>query len=74
MGGGRLNSLDLRRFLPLLHSQALRNGILTGEKSPKARIFPTQFQSAASLEAGNGSVFPKMESWLAAPAPLTHKE
>ena len=44
------NSLDLRRFLPLLHSQAAWNVILTAEKSSRAKVFPTQLQIEAGLE------------------------
>lgn len=50
-GGFQFDSLDLWRFLPLLHSQAPWNEIFTGEKSSKAKIFPTQFQIEAGLEA-----------------------
>lgn len=49
--GFQSNSLDLRRFLPLLHSQAAWNEILTGEKSSRAEVFPTRLQIEAGLEA-----------------------
>lgn len=65
--GSQLHSLDLRRFLPLLHSQAPWNEILTGEKSSKAKIFPTQFQVKQPWKPWDERVSWKMERRLAVP-------
>lgn len=72
--GFQSNSLDLRRFLPLLHSQATWNEILTGEKSSRPRYFQHGFKLKPVWRLWTGRVFWKVGRQLAVLSPLMHKE
>lgn len=67
-----MDSVDFRRFLPLLHSQAPWTEILAGEKSSKAKIFPTQFPVKPLRRLRHEGVL-EDRTWARCALPLTHK-